>query len=126
MRRAPVLLVLAALLLAGCSVRGADPFAYTRKPLYTGHFDLAEMPAGGDGQTFRVDDGSIAFERVQVWINATAGGARVTVTDPSGRVQVDTTQAMDQRFSLELGAWQVRVEAQPGSAGSVELLVTRA
>ena len=126
MRRTLAFLVLAALFLAGCSARGAnDPFAYMRKPLYTGHFDLDQVPAAGDGQTFRVDDGSISFVRVQAWINATAGGGRVTVTDPSGYVRVDTTQDVDQRFAMELGAWQVHVEAQPGSAGSVEFFVTR-
>lgn len=128
---AQILLVCAALVLAGCAAKGQqDPFAYTRKPLYTGHFDLDPLAGGKvDSQQFRVEDGSIAEIRVQVWVNATAGGALVEILDPSGRTVVSTTTHAEQRFPLNLGIWTVKVRGQPDEAGQVAggvgILVTR-
>lgn len=122
----PFALLAAAALLAGCSAQGSqDPFAYTRKPLYAGGFDLARM-AGEETQEFRVQDGSIGMLRVLVWVNATAGGAQVDITDPSGRTIVSTTDTTEATTGLNLGAWHVRVSPQAESAGTVHVLVVRA
>lgn len=121
----PVLVL--ALLFAGCTAKGEDdPFAYTRKPLYTGGFDLERIAGQSDQQQFRVGDGSIAALKVQVWVNATAGGGEVQLLDPSGRVVLTTTQTTEQRVPVNLGAWTVNVKGQPASTGHVSVLVTRA
>lgn len=129
MRPALVLAVACALLAAGCFAKaGEDPFAYTKKPLYTGGFDLEDIK-GEDSQQFRVEDGSIALVRVQVWVNATAGGARVELTDPSGRVVLTTTEGAAQEYPLKLGIWTVKVtpvpDASGAAAGHVAVLATR-
>lgn len=125
-----VLLVVGLVALAGCTAKGADdPFAYTKKPLYTGHFDLAAVGADGATQEFRVQDGSIASVRVLVWVNATLGGARVEITDPHGSTVISTTQTTDQAAPLKLGAWRVTVTGLPEGEtlpeGSVGILVVR-
>lgn len=123
----PLLLVAlaCALLAAGCTANGQDPYAYAKKPLYTGGFNLAKVGPDGDSQEFRVQDGSIASVRVQVWVNATKGGATVDVLDPSGRTLMSVTETTDRAFPLNLGAWKVRVKADEGSEGHVGILVTR-
>lgn len=126
MRRAALLVLVAALLLAGCTAKGEDPFAYTKKPLYTGGFDLARLAGETDQQQFRVGDGSIAAIRIQVWVNATAGGAQVQILDPSGRAAVTTTESVDKTVPVNLGAWTVVVDGEPAAAGHVGILVTRA
>lgn len=119
-----------AVALAGCTAQGGrDPFAYAKKPLYTGHFDLASMPVEGDTQQFFVDDGSLTKFRIRVFVNATEGGGRVDVFGPSGQLVVSSSATSDQTIPVDLGAWTVKVYRQPGeggaAAGSVELLVTR-
>lgn len=126
-----LLVIVALVALAGCTAEGQDPFAYMRKPLYTGWFDLAPLAEGStDGQEFRVEDGSIAQIRLQVWVNATHGGGRVQVYDPSGDLVIDTTQPTLQTSGLELGVWRVVVSGAPAEdgaiVGSASLLVTRA
>ncbi len=128
--RAFALLVVAAVALAGCSANAEDPFAYAKKPLYTGHFELEPLAEGKvDSQQFRVEDGSIAQVRVQVWVNNTAGDAKVEVVDPSGRTVLTTTTTTDQSFPLNLGVWKVLVSGTPdgedGLKGNVGILVTR-
>ena len=125
--RAFALLVLAAVVLAGCSANAQDPFAYTKKPLYTGHFELDPLTGGKtDGQQFRVEDGSIAQVYVQVWVNATEGGARVDVIDPSGRTVMSTTSTTEMGFPLTLGVWKVVVTPEGDAPkGHVGVLVTR-
>lgn len=124
-RAAPFALLAAALVLAGCTVQGSqDPFAYTRKPLYTGGFDLARM-AGEETQEFRVQDGSIGTLRLFVWVNATAGGARVDVADPSGRTVLSTTETSESKAGLNLGAWKVKVAPAAQSEGMVHVRVVR-
>lgn len=120
------LLVLALLLpMAGCIAKANhDPFAYTRKPLYTGGFELDGL-AGTDEQEFRVEDGSISRVHVRVWVNATAGGARVEIVDPSGRVVMQATDDAQAAFPLELGVWRVRVTPEGEAAGHVSVLATR-
>ena len=126
MRTPTLLLVVAALVLAGCAARGnEDPFAYMRKPLYAGHFDLADAQGTTATNKFWVDDGSIAQIRIQVWVNNTAGDARVVIKDPSNFTVLDTTSSVEQRFGLDLGAWTVTVEGSPEAAGNVGVLVTR-
>lgn len=122
MRRA---LVVLAVLAAGCAGRAEDPFAYMHKPLYTGGFELDRMPAEGEQQAFRVEDGSLVRLRLQVWVNATAGGARVEVLDPQGRVALDTTATAQRSVPMELGVWTVRVTPAEGAAGHVGVRVTR-
>lgn len=119
------LLLLAALLLAGCTAQGEDPFAYTRKPLYTGGFDLAKLDGGEETQQFRVGDGSIGAIRLQIWVNATEGGATVTILDPSGRVVLTTDSTRETSVPVNLGAWTVKIQGQPNSSGHVGILVTR-
>lgn len=114
-----------ALLAAGCTANGQDPYAYAKKPLYTGGFNLERVGPEGDSQEFRVQDGSIASIRVQVWFNGTAGDATVEVSDPSGRVVLTTTETADRSFPLNLGAWRVSVKASEGSTGHIGVLVTR-
>lgn len=124
--RAFALLLVAAVALAGCAANAEDPFAYTRKPLYTGHFELDPLAGGKtDSQEFRVEDGSIARVHVQVWVNATAGGARVEVVDPSGRTVLSVTDDAEQSFPLHLGVWTVRVTPEGEAAGHVSVLATR-
>lgn len=125
MRRTLVAL-LVVLALAGCTAKSQeDPFAYTKKPLYTGGFDLEDI-SGTDQQQFRVEDGSIAVVNVQVWVNATAGGATVEVIDPSGRTMMSTTQTTEQGFPLKLGVWTVKVTPSgEDAAGHVGILATR-
>lgn len=120
-------LLLAATLLAGCTATGGqDPWAYTKKELYSGGFQLDRVAtAGTDGQAFRVTDGSIASIRHLVWINATAGSATVTISDPSGRVVLTTTETAEQLTGLALGEWTVRIDAPPGAQGIVHILVVR-
>lgn len=125
MRLALVLLVLVALV-AGCTATGQDdPFAYTKKPLYAGGFNLAKLGSATDTQEFRVQDGSIASLRILVWVNATSGGATVTITDPSGRTILNTTDSTERASPLNLGAWKVQVTGREGSAGTVHILVVR-
>lgn len=123
----PFLLVAlaAALVLAGCSAKGEDPFAYTRKPLYTGGFDLEDLRDKTDLQTWRVEDGSITAMKVQVWVNATAGHAEVRILDPSGRDAFVTTENGERTFPLHLGQWRVHVKGDAEAAGHVGILVTR-
>lgn len=123
--RLALALTVVALLVAGCAARGEDPFAYTKKPLYTGGFDLARLTSEGQVDQFRVTDGSIGQIHVQVWINETAGGATIVVQDPSGRTMLTTSEDADQRFALALGEWRVKVTPQEGSAGIVHVLATR-
>lgn len=127
--RSPVkrvaLWLLLSLALAGCTASGSDPFEYTRKPLYAGGFDLARLPAEGEGQQFRVTDGSIGQIHLLVWVNATADGARVWIADPDGATAVDTTSQVDVLVPLELGVWTVRVEPTGTPTGLVHLLALR-
>lgn len=112
--------------LAGCTAKGSnDPFAYMKKPLYTGGFDLEDI-ATRDQQEFRVEDGSILQVYAQVWVNATAGGAQVEISDPSGRVVLSTTEHAEQGFPMTLGVWRVKVTpTSEDAAGHVGILVTR-
>jgi hypothetical protein len=128
--RAFAVLLLAAVVLAGCSANAQDPFAYAKKPLYTGHFELDPLVDGKtDSQEFRVEDGSIGYVRVQVWVNDTAGDATVEVLDPSGRAVLTTSANADQSFPLNLGVWKVVVRGAPDAegklSGNVGVLVTR-
>ena len=128
--RASAALLLAAMVLAGCSANAQDPFAYAKKPLYTGHFELEPLAGGKtDSQEFRVEDGSIGFVRVQLWVNNTAGDATVEVYDPAGRAVITTTTGVDQSFPLNLGVWKVVVRGTPDAegklSGNVGVLVTR-
>ena len=127
--RTPTLMVAALVLaagLAGCAARGNDdPFAYMRKPLYAGSFDLSKTIDEPKTDTFWVRDGSIAKVKIQVWVNQTAGDARVIVHDPSGNVALDTTSSTTGSFALNLGAWTVTVEGTEGAAGTVGVLATR-
>ena len=118
------LLVVAAL--AGCTAEGThDPFAYMKKPLYTGGFDLEDIGTS-DQQEFRVEDGSILQVYTQVWVNATMGGALVEVSDPSGRVVLSTTQHAENGLPMTLGVWTVKVTPDSAeAAGHVGVLVTR-
>ena len=127
MRNARLLVVplVATLAMAGCFAKAnQDPFAYTRKPLYTGAFTLDGLNAT-DEQQFRVEDGSIGQVHVQVWVNATAGGATVEVVDPSGQTRMSVTDDAAMGFPLALGVWHVRVTPQGEAAGDVSILVTR-
>lgn len=128
--RAFALLLVAAVALSGCAANAQDPFAYAKKPLYTGHFELPPLAVGKtDSQEFRVEDGSIGQVRIQVWVNATAGEGKVDVIDPSGRTLLSTTTQADQSFPLNLGVWRVVVAGTPDGEGrldgSVGVLVTR-
>lgn len=126
MRLALVLLV-PVVLVAGCTATGQDdPFAYTKKPLYAGGFNLEKLGNGTDTQEFRVQDGSIASIRMLVWVNATYGGATVTITDPSGRTVLTTSDTTERSSPLNLGAWKVNVTGREGSGGMVHVLVVRA
>lgn len=119
-------LLLAAVLAAGCAASGdQDPWAYTRKPLYASGFQLDAIAGGEDTQQFRVQDGSIASIRMQVWINATHGGGSVTITDPAGRVALQTSETTERETPLNLGQWTIRAEGLPGSEGVIHVLVTR-
>jgi hypothetical protein len=112
--------------LSGCVARGqkTDPFAYAKVPLFASRFDLAS--AGNESQQFRVEDGSIAMLRVQVWVNATVGGMEeLQLVGPSGSVAWTTSSAGETSVPVDLGTWTVTVSAHPGSAGSVDVLVTR-
>lgn len=125
MRRAVPALLAVVLFLAGCVAQaGNDPLAYTRKPLYSGGFDLDGMNAT-DAQEFRVEDGSIVNVHVRVWVNATAGGARVDVYAPSGKLLHTTTEASHAALPLELGVWRVEIVPLGPSAGHVSVLATR-
>ena len=128
--RAFVAPLLAAMVLAGCSANAQDPFAYAKKPLYTGHFELDPLVGGKtDGLEFRVEDGSIGYVHVQVWVNATAGEGKVEIIDPSGRTVISTTTHAAQTFPLNLGVWKVVVTGTPdgenGLKGHVGVLATR-
>lgn len=130
MRRSLVLVLLASLLLAGCTARSsgtkADPFAYTKKALYVGHFELADLKNGTDAQSFSVDDGSIASVRLRAWINATTGGpAQVEVVDSSGRLVWSTTSTGEATAATNLGTWTVRITAPLGSTGSIDVIAAR-
>ena len=127
MRNARLLVVplVVMLAMAGCIAKAKqDPFAYTRKPLYTGTFELDGLNAT-DGQQFRVEDGSIGQIHVQVWVNATAGGATVEIVDPSGQARMRVTDDAAQGFPLNLGVWSVRVTPDGEASGDVSILVTR-
>ena len=120
-------ILVAAILLAGCTAKGDDhdPWAYTKKPLYTGGFDLARIAGETDSQAFRVTDGSIGAVRVLVWINATAGGGTVRVYDPSGNNVLTTSETAERSYGLQLGEWRVEVDGQPASVGRVHILAVR-
>lgn len=124
-----VLPLVLAVALAGCSAKGDDPLAYTKKPLYASVFDLGAIQNGTDEQQFRVQDGSIGMIKVSIWVNATAGGARVNVYDPSGRMVLTTAETVERSFPLNLGQWRVEVVGQPdatgAAAGHVNVIVTR-
>lgn len=129
MRRPLVALaLLLALALAGCSARGGDtdPWAYTKKPIYTGGFNLERIAGDTATQEFRVSDGSIAAIRVLVWVNATQGGGTVRLFDPSGNQVLTTTETTEHQYGLQLGAWRVEVDGLEGSTGLVHILVVRA
>lgn len=121
-------IVLVAAFAAGCTASGdrPDPWAYTKKPLYAGGFDLGRLAGQEETQQFRVTDGSIGAIRANVWINATAGGALITLHDPSGNVVLETDRTTEAQFPLNLGAWSVTATGHEGSAGIVHVLVTRA
>jgi hypothetical protein len=124
--RAALALLIPALFLAGCTATGdSDPFAYARKPLYTGGFEIAEIGEDGDSQTFRVTDGSIASVRMLVWVNASAGGATVTIADPAGSTMMTTSETAERSVPLNLGVWTVDLQARPESVGLVHILVVR-
>ena len=112
---------------AGCTARGGDddPWAYTRKPLYAGGFDLERIAGQTDAQEFRVTDGSIGAIRVLVWVNATAGGGTVRIYDPSGDLRLTTSETVERQYGLQLGSWRVEVEGQPASAGVMHILAVR-
>ena len=119
-------LVALAVLVAGCTASGQqDPFAYTKKPLYFGGFDMAKLAGKSESQEFRVQDGSIVTVRLLVWVNATAGSATVTIADPSGRTILTTSETTERSTPLDLGAWKATVTAAEGSAGLVHILVVR-
>lgn len=121
------LMLAAAAVLAGCAARGdEDPLAYMRKALYASSFDLERTQETPITQKFWVTDGSIAQIQVQVWVNATAGEARVLVKDPSGNVALSTTESTTSRYGLALGEWTVTVEGSVDAAGDVGIMVTRA
>lgn len=124
-RLAPILLV--AVLAAGCTAKGGDqdPWAYTKKPLYASGFNLERIAGSEETQQFRVTDGSIAGIRMQVWVNATAGGGTVTIRDPGGKSILTTSSTADEVTMLNLGQWTVQVVGQAGSVGIVHVLVTR-
>lgn len=128
--RAFALVVVLAVALSGCAANAQDPFAYTKKPLYTGYFDLDPLAGGTtDAQEFRVEDGSIGRVHVQVWVNATAGAGKVDVYDPSGRLVLTSEGQAEQGFPLNLGVWRVVVSGTPDGEGKLEghvgVLVTR-
>jgi hypothetical protein len=117
------LLVVAAAL-AGCSARGSAPdyFAYTKKPLYVGTFDLA---AGPGQQNFDVEDGSISALHVQVWVNATKGGAHVEFLDATGHPAWSTDASATMSLPVDIGTWTVNVTPAAGSAGNLGVVVLR-
>lgn len=129
--RAPTILFLALLSLApltGCvgSAEGDnDPFAYMRKPLYASSFSLDDIGNESDSQEFRVQDGSIFTIHAYVWVNATAGSATVTLTDPSGREVRTFDQTGKASFPMELGAWHVKVTGADDPSGRVDVRVVR-
>lgn len=120
---APLLFV--ALALAGCTASGQDPWEYTKKPLYAGGFDLADLSGTSETQEFRVTDGSIGAIRLLVWVNATAGAANVRISNPSGHEVLSTSEFAERQYGLELGAWVVNVSAEENSAGVVHILAVR-
>jgi hypothetical protein len=128
-RRAKLLVTLVLLVaLAGCSARGTggDPWAYTRKPLYSGHIQLDGLTPEGERQTIFVEDGSINRIRASVWVNTTQGGAIVEFVTPSGQTVWSTTSTGAQSLPMELGAWTLRVRPLTAdTTGSVGVLVTR-
>lgn len=123
------LLLVAATLLAGCTASGGeDPWAYTKRELYSGGFDLTKVSAregSTDNQEFRVTDGSIGAIRLLVWVNNTAGTPTITINDPSGRTILQTSQTTERQTSLALGAWTVRIDSPPGTEGRIHILVVR-
>lgn len=128
MRRLRVIVLLASVLLAGCVARGEkqDPFAYTKKPLYVGHFDLVELKNGTAAQEFRVEDGSIAAVHLRAWINLTSGAsARLDVVDSSGRPVWATMSTGEATAATNLGTWSVNLSAPPGTAGTVDVVAAR-
>lgn len=127
MRLAPILVACVLAIGSGCVAKaGQDPFAYTKKPIYAGGFDLDDLQ-GPDHQEFRVEDGSIGAVRVHVWVNATAGGARADIQDPSGRTVLSTMEEAQEDLPLKLGVWRVTVTPSPDvpSAGHVGVLALR-
>ena len=114
-------------LLAGCSAKGDrnDFFGYMKKPLFASSFSLDHARASPETQQFFVEDGSIGVISIQLWVNATAGGATVQVFDPAGNEAMRATQTTQASFPLSLGAWKVVVTGTPDASGSVDVLVTR-
>lgn len=119
-------LVAVAVLAAGCTAAGGDdPWAYMKKPLYASGFQLDRIAGSEDTQQFRVTDGSIASIRMKVWINATQGGGTLTISDPGGRVVLQTSETTERETPLNLGQWMIKAEGLPDSAGTIHVLVTR-
>lgn len=126
-RLAMALALAAATLVAGCAARGdVDPFAYMKKPLYNGAFDLADVAGGNVTHQFWVTDGSIAEIHARLSVEAAAGSARMILRDPSGAVAIDTAVDVDKRLALDLGAWSITIEASPDARGDAAALITRA
>ncbi|MEA3201131.1 MAG: hypothetical protein QOE90_2559 [Thermoplasmata archaeon] len=126
MRRLLVLLVVA-VALAGCSARANKDalFGYMKKPVFASSFPLADARAVPQSQQFFVEDGSIASLQIQVWVNATAGGATVSIVDAHGDEVLRTTQSTTVAAPLDLGAWKVTVAGTRDATGQVDILVMR-
>lgn len=127
MRSPTLLLALAvALVTAGCAARGNDdPFAYMQKPIHIDKFDLAETANDSITRQFWVTDGSIKQIQIQVWVNNTAGDARVVIKDPAGYETINTTASTMHRFGLNLGAWSITVSGSEDAAGDVGVVIVR-
>lgn len=122
--RLPLAFALLAVASAGCVVTAKDdPFAYLREPLYSGGFDLTASSVA-ESQAFRVEDGSIAEVRVEVFVNLTQGRALVELVDPSGATVLSVAESVERGFPLRLGVWTVTVTPE-SAQGHVGILATR-